>query len=366
MNRFFHKLLDLYIKKHIGKYSNQLKKIEDLNFRPNRLLVISSTALGDTLLSTPAMKSLRKSFPEAEITTLINKNIAPLFKNFKYTDNIILYYGGYKKFLKTLGEIREKKPEAVLIFHGNGPQDIAFSVLSGANFILKHPTKSPHKKYLAFDFEQKYQHTIEDRLDLVRMIGGTIIEKTMEIPPLDNKTAEAKIEASLGEATDIVGFQIGASHVYNMWPIENFIALAKKILDMNHSTQIVITGVKKEYALGELIVNACGNRVINCCGRFKIDELPCLIKKMRLLITGDTGPMHLAVAIKVPTISLFSSADSNVTGPYQDLQIHRIIQKDGRFAAKLSKKQRDDSAMKLIMPDEVFVQYEDFMHNRSI
>ena len=118
--------------------------------------------------------------------------------------------------------------------------------------------------------------------------------------------------------------------------------------------------------MGELIVSACGNRVINCCGRFKIDELPCLIKKMRLLITGDTGPMHLAVAIKVPTISLFSSADSNVTGPYQDLQIHRIIQKDGRFAAKLSKKQRDDSAMKLIMPDEVFVQYEDFMHNRSI
>ena len=91
------------------------------------------------------MKSLRKSFPEAEITTLLNKNIAPLFKNFKYTDNIILYYGGYKKFLKTLGEIRDKKPEAVLIFHGNGPQDIAFSVLSGANFILKHPTKSPHK-----------------------------------------------------------------------------------------------------------------------------------------------------------------------------------------------------------------------------
>ncbi|TAL25056.1 MAG: lipopolysaccharide heptosyltransferase family protein, partial [Nitrospirae bacterium] len=213
MNRFFHTLLDLYIKKHVEKYPEQLRKIEDLNFRPKRFLVISSTALGDTLLSTPALKSLRKSFPEAEITTLVNKDISPLFKNFKYTDDVILYHGGYKKFLKTLNEIREKKPEAVLIFHGNGPQDIAFSVLSGANFILKHPTKSPHKKYLSFDFEQKYQHTIEDRLDMVRMIGGTLIEKTMEIPLLDNKATEGKIETFLGNLENIVGFQIGASHV---------------------------------------------------------------------------------------------------------------------------------------------------------
>lgn len=366
MNRLFHTLLDLYIKKHIEKYPEQLKKIEDLNSRPKRFLVISSTALGDTLLSTPALKSLRKSFPEAEITTLLNKDISPLFKNFKYTDDVILYHGGYKKFLKTLNEVRGKKPEAVLIFHGNGPQDIAFSVLSGANFILKHPTKSPQKKYLSFDFEQKYQHTIEDRLDIVRMIGGTQVEKTMEIPPMDNKAAERKIETFWGNPENIIGFQIGASHVYNMWPIENFISLAKKILAVNDSTRIAITGIKREYALGERIVSACGERVINCCGKFNLDELPYLIKKMRLLITGDTGPMHLAVAIKVPTISLFSSADSNVTGPYQDPQIHRIIQKDGRFVAKVSKKQRDDSAMKLITPDEVFVQYEDFMHNRPV
>jgi len=366
MNRFIHTLLDLYIKKYIAKNPKQLKKIEDLNSSPKHFLIISSTALGDTLLSTPAIKSLRKSFPKAEITTLINKKIAPLLKNFKYADNMILYHGGYKKFIRTLREIREKKPEAVLIFHGNGPQDIAFSVLSGANFILKHPTKSPHKKYLSFNFEQKYQHTIEDRLDLVRIIGGTNIEKTMGIPPLDNKAAEAKIEGFLDNAAHIIGFQIGASHVYNMWPIENFIALARNILALDNSTQIVITGIKREYASARQIISACGERIINCCGKFKVDELPYLIKKMRLLITGDTGPMHLAVALKVPTISLFSSADSNITGPYQDLHMHRIIRKDGRFVAKLSKKQRDDSAMKLITPDEVFAQYENFMHNRSV
>lgn len=367
MNRFLHRLLDFTIRKYIERHPDQIKKIEELNFNPKRFLVISSTAMGDTILSTPAIKSLRKSFPKTRITALMNKNIAPLFKNFQYIDNIILYHGGYKKFFKTVAEIRKERPDVVLIFHGNGPQDIAFAVFSGASFILKHPTKSPYRKYLSFDFKQKYQHTIEDRLDLIRKIGGTIIDKTMEIPPLNDKTKEDKVKSFLNnDKNSLIGFQIGASHVYNMWPIENFIELAKRILISNHSTKIVITGTKEEYPLGEQIVKTCGTRVVNCCGKFKIDELPYLIKKLNLLITGDTGPMHLAIALQVPTISLFSAADSNITGFYQDPHIHRIIQKDGRFVAQLPKKKRDNSAMKLIEVDEVFARYEDLMHNRPI
>ncbi|BCB97295.1 glycosyl transferase family 9 [Dissulfurispira thermophila] len=367
MNRFFHRLLDFTIRKYIKRHPDQIKKIEKLNFEPKRFLVISSTAMGDTILSTPAIKSLRKSFPKTKITVLMNKNIAPLFKNFRYINNIILYHGGYKKFFKTVAEIRKERPDVVLIFHGNGPQDIAFAVFSGASVILKHPTKSLYRKYLSFDFKQKYQHTIEDRLDLIRKIGGTIIDKTMEIPPLNDKIKEDKVKNYLNnDGNNLIGFQIGASHFYNMWPIENFIELAKRILSLDSDTRIVVTGIKKEYALGEKIVKSCGKKVINCCGKFRIDELPYLIKRFKLLITGDTGPMHLAIAINVPTISLFSAADSKITGAYQDHQIHRIIQKNGRFIAGLPKKKRDDSAMRLITVEEVFSQYEDFMHNRPI
>lgn len=366
MDRLFHRLLDSYLKKHIKNHPNQLKKIAELNFQPKRFLVISSTALGDTLLSTPAVKSLRKSFPDGEITALLHKNIVPLFKNLNYIDHIIIYHSGYKRFFQTVLEIKEKRPEVVLIFHGNGPQDIAFSILSGANIILKHPNKSPHKKYLSFDFEQKYQHTIEDRLDLVRKLGGTEIDKSMEIPPLTDSSGAKKIADFTGNTDNLVGLQIGASHIYNMWPIENFMELSKKILASDNAARIIITGIKKEYKSGERIVNACGNRVINSCGKLRIDELPYLIKRLGILITGDTGPLHLAIALKVPTLSLFSAADSNITGPYQDMEIHRVIQKNGRFIARTPKKQRDDSAMKLITTDEVFALYENFVHNRSI
>ncbi|HXX52977.1 MAG TPA: hypothetical protein VEI28_00255, partial [Thermodesulfovibrionales bacterium] len=216
MSRLFHGLLDRYVERYVRHHPHQLKKIEELAFSPRRFVVISSTALGDTLLSTPAIKSLRKSFPEARITALFHKNIAPLFLHYNYIDKIIPYHGGYKRFFETAREIREEKPEVVLIFHGNGPQDIAFSVLSGAQFILKHPTKSSYRRYLAHEFERTRRHTIEERLDLVRKIGGAVIDPLMEVPALTDDCKREKISRLLGEGGPIVGFQIGAADRYKM------------------------------------------------------------------------------------------------------------------------------------------------------
>lgn len=363
MARFLHKLLDRYLERYLRAHPQQLQPIERLERPPARFLVISSTALGDTLLSTPAIKSLRKSFPGARITFLVHRNVAPLFAGFPYVDETVLYHGGYRRFFRTVAELRRQQPEAALIFHGNGPQDIALAVLSGARFILKHPTASPQRIYLSHQFMPKRQHTIEDRLDLVRLLGGTVIDPTMEIPPLRDGNRDAAVLAGLGGAGKIVGFQVGASHPYNMWPIDNFGRLAEKILAADPEVTIVVTGVDRERPLGEKLVHACGNRVLNCCGRYGIADLPYLIRRFSLLVTGDTGPMHLAIALGVPTLSLFSAANHLGTGPYQDPTLHRVIQKDGSFVHRLPKKQRDDSAMRLISVEEVFAAYEACLHH---
>ena len=95
------------------------------------------------------------------------------------------------------------------------------------------------------------------------------------------------------------------------------------------------------------------------CGKCKIEELPYLINNLKMLITNDTGTMHLAIALKTPTISLFSATTAKGIGAYQDLKIHKTIQKDGSFIQKLPKKQRDNSAMKLISVEEVYEKYKE-------
>lgn len=343
-----------YFKSYLNSHKRQLKKIDELDYIPNTFLVISNTAFGDTLLSTPAIRSLKESFPNSKIVALLNENITPLFETYEYIDKVIKFKGGFKDFKQTINEIKMEKPEISLIFHGNGPQDIYISVLSGCNFILKHPNSSPLKKYLSYDFEKKEQHTIEDRLDLVRLIGGKVIYKEMNLRKFENVNFFSKFE----NLKNAIAFQIGAADVYKMWPIENFISLAKQILEYDKDLKIVITGIKSEFELAQKIVISCGNRVFNMCGKCSINELPYLIQNMKLLVTNDTGTMHLAIALKVSTISLFSPTSSKGIGPYQDLNLHKVIQKDGSYMQKLPKKKRSNEAMYLIKTEEVFDAYK--------
>ena len=360
------RVLDFFLKSYLRRHPDRILPIETLSGRPQRFLVISSTAVGDTILSTPAIRSLRRSFPEATITALLHKRVAPLFTAFAYLDEILVFHGGYKRFISTLQKIRARQPETVLIFHGNGPQDIALAVFSGARHILKHPTRSEYRKYLSFDFEPKPQHVVEERLDLVRKIGGRQIDTALEIPPIPETETGGKGASLPASGKAWVGFQVGAANIYKMWPIDRFISLADRILSADPDVSIVITGNQKEKGLADRMAGRFGDRVLNTCGQWSIREWPGLIRRLRLLITNDTGTLHLAVALKTRTLSLFSATDSRWIGPYQDPELHRVIQKDGLFVQQFPKEKRTDEAMRLISVDEVYAAYERIVSDRSV
>ena len=182
----------------------------------------------------------------------------------------------------------------------------------------------------------------------------------MNLPNFDNKSYLDKYK----KFENTVGFQIGAADVYKMWPIENFIELAKQIISLDNEIKIVITGIKQEYSLAQKVVQECGDNIINMCGECNIEELPYLVQNFKALITNDTGTMHLAIALKTPTVSLFSPTTSIGIGPYQDVAIHKVIQKDGSYIQKLPKKKRSDEAMKLISVNEVFETYNNIRYGK--
>lgn len=341
--------INLLLKLKVMK--NPIIPIKNLNKVPKSILVISNTALGDTLLSIPALKSLKKSFPKSKISLLVNKKIYPLFKDFEFADKLILYHGGYRKFLTTILKLRKQKPEMTLILHSNSPQDIQLAVLCGSRYILKHPTKSKLKHYLSFDFIQKNQHTIDDRNDIVRKIGGqNIYTKMLLNPKVCQRVKNLELDDKI-----IIGFQLGAADVYKMWQIENFINLAKKLLE-NKQIYILISGIAKENYLAKSLVNAVQNqRVINTCGKLNLNELAYVLSKLSTLVSNDTGTMHLSIALQTPTICLFSTTNSNISGFHESqADRHFLIQKNGLDVQALPKKQRNNDNMALISVDEVY------------
>lgn len=358
MKFVYKSLIDFALWVYIRSNGAPLKKsIEELRDTPKTsILVFSNTALGDTLLSTPAIKSLKDSFPEARITLFVHKNIYPLLEGAEYIDNFIVYHGGYKKFFGTVMQLRHTKADIALLLHSNGPQDIPMAIMSGAKTILKTPTKSSYKHHLSYEFAKKEQHTIEDRLDLVRAVGGDKLTTRMLLP---QRYYEHKKREILPEGALVVGFQPGAANIYKMWPIENFKELAKMILAEYPNAVVGVSGSKKEYKLGEAIKEANGERIINFCGKFAIESLPKLISEMDVLVTNDTGTMHVAIALGVPTVELFSGSESKETGAYQDLDRHIVVQKDGSYIRDGgAKKYRSAEAMQLISVEEIFIAHK--------
>lgn len=352
MKSIFVALLNAALRPYLLFKPRRAVCFEDLaTVEKKSILVFSNTALGDTLLSTPLLDTLRASFPKAHITLFVHKNIYPLVASHASVDSFILYYGGFRRFISTVVRLREAKADVVLIAHANGPQDIPMAVFSGAQVVLKTHTKSPHAHLLTHRFEQKKQHTIEDRLDLTRAIGAAVVSARMSLPA---RYCERQEKEFFEEGSIVVGFQVGASGAYRMWPAESFARLGRRLLELDGSVRLAITGNARERELGEIVVKECGQRAENFCGTLPIERLPFLVREFDLLVTNDTGTLHVAIALGVPTVGLFYGNGSEITGAYQDAHLHDFVRTPQQADTATAKKKRSDEAMRLIGVDEVY------------
>ncbi|MFN3884374.1 MAG: glycosyltransferase family 9 protein [Rhodocyclaceae bacterium] len=319
---------------------------------PNTFVVVSNTALGDTLLSTPVIASLRASFPSARIAFVVHPRYARLFTGLESIDGLLTYDGSYVGLARAILRLRKLAPDAVLLAHSNGPQDIPMAWLAGVPLILKPATCSPFRVYLSAQLPPLTGHVIEERLNLVRFVGGTQLVTRMQLPTRYFGKMPTDIVRLSQPA---IGFQLGAANAYKQWPLAKFAALAKELLAAHPRLHIVLTGSAKERALADELLRLCPDpRILNHCGKWDVARLPWLLRQFTLLVTNDTGPMHLAIALGVPTVSLFGMTSAAAIGPFQDRDRHIVIEKQSDREAHLPKKRRSNRGMALIEVDEVF------------
>ncbi|WP_022852605.1 glycosyltransferase family 9 protein [Thermodesulfatator atlanticus] len=365
------KVTSFFVRRYISVFNKKrVIPLDEFQGDIYRILVISNTALGDTIMSTPAVKSIKMSFPRAKIVCLIHRNYVDLFSNMSIIDKIIPYYGGYKRFFSTITHIKEEKYDACLILHGNSPQDIEIALLSGAKIILKSKPNRDSMAYLSYVQKELPIHAIRKRLLLVKLMGGEKFTEKMEIGELNNKTFLKRAERSISNREGIIiGFQLGASHWSRAWPPEYFSNLAELISQNFEKFKIVLFGNKNEQKLADLFFKHVKKyfceKIIDLTGKLSIAELPYYLKRLDLLVTPDTGPLHLAIALKVPTVSLFALSKPEDTGPIQDLEIHKVIFKpEGLKYLKKKRKDNTNEAMKLITPKEVMYAIEEIIQRR--
>jgi len=158
----------------------------------------------------------------------------------------------------------------------------------------------------------------------------------------------------IGNEKKLICFQVGAANKFKIWPEEKFIELGKKLTEYGGNIIIFILGSKEEKIFCDTIAKKIGENSISLAGLLSLKELGALIELTDLLVTNDTGTMHIAIALKTKTISLFCPTYSWGVGPIQDLHLHKIIQKDRPCNPCLTKKCKNPFCMNLIEVEEVF------------
>jgi ADP-heptose:LPS heptosyltransferase len=319
----------LRIAKALDRRSDRLGDIDPAAVR--KLLLISSTALGDTALSTAAFGPLRRRFPAARIVALIHEPYVPLLGLCPGLDAVVPSRGGWRGFVGLVRRLRRERTDLALILHGNEPQATPLAYLAGARWIVKLPNAANPFRFLLANREPpvawpELGHGLNQRLRTAELVGAEVAGARMDLPiPVAADRIVDEFLAGAGIAGQrLIGFQCGASATSRMWPIANFAELARRLLTTHANTAVVLTGSPAERALLEAVRRDVGSRCVPAAD-LPIEALPALLHRLSVLVSGDTGTMHVAFAVRTPTVCLFAVSDPATSGPAYDYDRHIVI-----------------------------------------
>lgn len=342
--------------------NKQMEKLDQIPIdQVKTILLMSNTAIGDTVFNTPIFRSLKQHYPEKKVIVLLNPGNYKLFETNPYIDEIILYDGRWKKFFSVLSTLKNRSIDLTLILHSNEPQATPLALLGGSKYILKIP--NDNNKYNKYHTNKpiaaiEEQHGIYDRLRQLEYIDINETNPTTELYLKNEWVEKVNQDFNTKKVLDsdaiLIGFQIGASTISRMWFEERWVELGKKLLEENKNIKIILTGSPDERKLTTPIKEKIeSERVLNYAGVFDLGSAAALIGKLDLLITPDTGPMHIAAALKIPTIGFFIAAKWYGSNPCHDENIHLYIQKEQTCTPCIGKRCKFQECMYQITIEDV-------------
>jgi heptosyltransferase II len=296
---------------------------QDLN--PFRILIRSGNWLGDAVMSTPAVRTIKSGRPDAHVTIAAPSKIASVWKLIPEVDAIIALPS--KSLLATARLIhRQGLFDAVILFP-NSPRAALEVYLSGIprrvgyrghfrRWLLNQCLREPEKP-------GPVEHQSARYLRIAHGCGAKIsnIEYRTSSAgvPNPNLTSSSPQDESL-RLTDLkrqnfLGLCPGAEYgPAKRWLQERFAEAAAKI-SAESSMQWILFGTESDSTIGDLIAASLGDHCINRIGQTTLDQLIEELRKCRLLLTNDTGTMHLASLLGIPVVAVFGSTEPRLTGP---------------------------------------------------
>jgi len=286
-----------------------------------RILIARTDRIGDVILSTPVIKAMRQAYPHAYIAMLVSPYTKDIVEGNPYLDEVLVLdkdvrHKSWLGFLKFSFLLRRKRFDLAIILHpASRVHLLAFS--AGIRRRIGYDYK------LGFLLTDRLRHTkqlgqrheAEYNLDLLKILGIEAKDKNLFIPLKEaaEKWAEDLFKRQGIKPSDkLLVIHPGASCVSKIWPAERFAETTDKLAEKYGFKILVIAG-PRDIAVAEKVAANIRYPLINLAGKTSVAQLASLLKRCRLFISNDSGPVHIACAVGTPVISIFGRAQKGLS-----------------------------------------------------
>lgn len=293
--------------------------------RARRILCVRLDALGDVLMTEPAVRALKYARPGRRIELLTSSAGAAIARYLPAVDGILIYDAPWMKATPTrvgaspdhglIARLRDERFDAAVIFTVYSQSALPAALmchLASIPLRLAHCRENPYQ--LLTDWipeaepEERLRHEVRRQLDLVRQVGAVPDDERMrlDLPP-DCFARARRVLAALGIGSDApwVVIHPGASAPARRYPPESF-AAAARVLERDHGCTVVYTGTAAESSLIEQIRADMHAPSHSLAGKLDVGVLSALISLAPVVISNNTGPAHIAAAVGTPVVDLYA------------------------------------------------------------
>ena len=306
------------------------------------ILLVNLTRMGDLIQTTPVLTGLKKKHPDARVTLLVNSSFKEICKDLPSIDNLIecdmvgfrtmardeeyTLVECFRRIEEFIDEVNRTRYDLVVSFTAS-KEAMMLSSLINAREMRGVTTGADGTRVIRHPWQRYFMGEITFRRCNPFHLCDMMI-KSAEIPHTgdslslsvsDEESAKAKALLSrhgVGEGDLLVGFHLGANQEVRAWPPASFARLGDRLAG-SLSARILITGSELESALGKEYEAAAASKAVNLIGKTDLRETAALLKRCSLMVSNDTGPLHMATAVGTTVIELpFGHACFRETGPY--------------------------------------------------
>jgi lipopolysaccharide heptosyltransferase II len=328
-----------------------------------KILILKPSSLGDVIQALPVLRLLKRHLPAGEIFWWIDSALAPLLEGDPDLTGVVRFERQrwasprhWPEMLRSLRWMREQNFDWVIDLQCLARSG-AFAWLANGKFLigLDEVREGARGFYdVAVRRASFHTHAVDWYLAVLPRLGVPVHKNFQWLP---ERPAVAAAVQSKWPARNArwIALQPGARWDNKRWPAEHFAALVRALAQKFPDTRFAVLGTAEDQPIGETIARAEPLRCLNLCGQISLLEMVEWLRRCELMVTNDTGPMHVAAALGKPLVALFGPTEPRRTGPYGHLE--NVLRLDLPCSPCLKSHctfEKPEECLKAISPAQVF------------